>query len=131
MSALLSPVKLLDGDKLAALRRLDQFREWRSLDDRRYCISCGRLITGREIHAIGGSRGTGPLRVICPTRNCNSIPMDSALPTEELLAKMSILRVENPAVAAVTHELRAHESSLGRRLRRFATEIKSRMAVSK
>jgi hypothetical protein len=28
------------------LQRLDQFREWRSLDEQRYYLSCGALITG-------------------------------------------------------------------------------------
>jgi hypothetical protein len=89
---LLLPVKLPDEEKLATLQRLDQFRKWRSLDERRYCLSCGALISGREIKVVGGSRGTGPLRVICPTKNCSAIPMDWALPTEEVLAKAAAQR---------------------------------------
>lgn len=61
---LLPPVKLSDEEKLATLQRLDQFRKWRSLDERRYCLSCSALITGRQIQVVGGSRGTGPLRAI-------------------------------------------------------------------
>ena len=86
---LLPSVKLSDEEKLATLQRLDQFREWRSLDEQRYCLSCGALITGRQIQVVGGSRGTGPLRAICATRNCHAIPMDWALPTDEVLTKMS------------------------------------------
>ena len=80
------PIPSLDADKLHALQRLDQFREWRSLDDRRYCLVCGQIITGRLIQVAGGVMGNGPLRLSCPTQRCNSIPMDWALPTDEILA---------------------------------------------
>src|SRR5256885_12042044 len=85
--ALISPVEMSDEDKLETLRRLDQFRWWRSLDEKRYCLVCGKIITGRQIQAIGGTRGNGPLRVICPTNGCHSIPMDWVRPTDEVLAK--------------------------------------------
>jgi hypothetical protein len=88
--SMLPTIQLSDDDKLQALRRLDQFRKWRTLDDRRYCLCCGDLLTGRNIEIVGGTRGTGPLRAICPTERCNSIPMDWALPTDEALAKISM-----------------------------------------
>jgi hypothetical protein len=97
--ALLPLLKLSDEEKLMALQRLDQFREWRSLDERRYCLSCGALISGREIQVVGGSRGTGLLRAICPTRNCHAIPMDWALPTDEVLAVVRTHSARNPASA--------------------------------
>jgi len=78
---------LSDADKLEVLQRLDQFRNWNSLDDKRYCLCCSKIITGYEIQVIGGTRGTGPLRIICPTKGCHSIPMDWALPTDEALSK--------------------------------------------
>ena len=56
---LLPPVKLPDEEVLATLRRLDQFREWRSLDEQRYYLSYGALITGRQIKVVGGSRIDG------------------------------------------------------------------------
>ena len=87
--ALLPRVKLPDEEKLATLQRLDHFRKWGSLDEKRYCLGCGALITGREIQVVGGSRGMGPLRVICPTKNCSALPMDWALPTDEVLAKIA------------------------------------------
>ena len=62
------PVSLPDAEKLDALRRLDQFREWQSLDDRRYCLVCGKIITGRQIQGTNGRRGTGPLRVVVRRR---------------------------------------------------------------
>ena len=78
---------LTDADKLELLQRFDQFRKWNSLDDKRYCLCCSKIITGYEIQVIGATRGTGPLRIICPTEGCHSIPMDWALPTDEALSK--------------------------------------------
>src|SRR6266568_1730194 len=85
--ALISPVEMHDEEKLETLRRLDQFRWWRSVDEKRYFLICGKIITGRQIQAMGGTRGNGPLRVICPTPRCHSIPMDWVRPTDEVLAK--------------------------------------------
>jgi len=86
--ALSPPITLSDADKLDALRRLDQFRQWRSLDERRYCLVCGKIITGGQIQVAGGTRENGPLRLSCPTERCNSMPMDWVLPTDEILARM-------------------------------------------
>jgi hypothetical protein len=83
-----------DGEKLEVLRRLDQFRHWHSLDEKRYCLVCGKLISGRQIKVDGGTRGNGPLRLGCPTEKCNSIPMDWVLPTSEVLAKVEKLAAE-------------------------------------
>jgi len=90
--ALLPPIKLSDDDKLEALQRLDQFRKWSSLEEKRYCLVCSSIITGRDIQVIGGTRGMGPLRMICPSDGCHSIPMDWVRPTDEVLANMSILQ---------------------------------------
>jgi hypothetical protein len=92
--------KLSDGDKLEVLRRLDQFRQWHSLDEKRYCLVCGNLIAGRQIHVTGGIRGNGPLRLSCPTQSCNSIPMDWVLPTDEILAKVERLAAEERRASA-------------------------------
>jgi hypothetical protein len=89
-------IMLCDADKLEVLQRLDQFRKWNSLDDKRYCFWCGKIITVYEIKVIGGTRGTGPLRISCPTKGCHSIPMDWALPTDEALSKY---RGSGPIVA--------------------------------
>jgi len=85
--SLLPVIELSDSDKLDTLRRLDQFRKWQALDDQRYCLCCGNLLTGRDIQVVGGTRGAGPLRAICPTERCNAIPMDWALPTDEVLSR--------------------------------------------
>jgi hypothetical protein len=79
------PTPRPDAARLEALRRLDQFREWRSLDDKRYCLVCGKIITGRQIQVAGGTRGNGQSRLSCPTERCNSIPMDWVLVTDEIL----------------------------------------------
>jgi len=92
--ALVSPIKLSDEDKLETLQRLDQFRQWHSLDEKRYCLVCGKIITGRQIQVIGGRRGNGPLRIICPTQPCNAIPMDWVRPTDEVLIKIAMLEAE-------------------------------------
>jgi hypothetical protein len=121
--SLLAAVRLGDQDKLETLRRLDQFRHWRSLDDKRYCLGCGKLISGRQIQVIGGSRGSGPLRIICPTQRCPAIPMDWVLPTDEVLANNSRPRAERTEVVTATPESRARENRVAASLRKFATHF--------
>ncbi len=85
----LSPeMTLSDREKLETLQRLDQFRKWRSLDDKRYCLCCAKVIDGRLIRVVAGSDGDGSLQLLCPTHGCDSIPMDWVMPTDEVLAKM-------------------------------------------
>lgn len=98
--AMLFPIELSPADKLQVLQRLDQFRKWQSLDEKRYCLICSKVISGRDIYVVGGTRGTGPLRLVCPTRGCHSIPMDWVLPTDEVLTNMSILKKEQDAPMA-------------------------------
>ena len=127
------PVMLSDADKLDVLRRLDQFRQWRSLDEKRICLVCGKIITGRQIRVEGGTHGNGAIRLNCPTERCNSIPMDWALPTDELLAKLERM-VAKEREAAVTTPVsrgnRGHEPGNGghngitSRLREFAFDFK-------
>jgi hypothetical protein len=100
--ALSTPTKLSDEEKLEVLRRLDQFRQWHSLDEKRYCLVCGNVITGRQIEVAGGTRGNGPLRLSCPTERCNSIPMDWVLPTNEILVKVEKVAAEERKTAAFT-----------------------------
>jgi hypothetical protein len=104
--ALPEATRLLDGEKLEVLRRLDQFRQWHSLDEKRYCLVCGRLITGRQIQVTGGTRGNGPVRLSCPTQNCNSIAMDWVLPTDEILARVEKLAEEERKTSALDLTLR-------------------------
>lgn len=92
--ALMPAIKLSDGDKLEVLRRLDQFRKWNSLEEKRYCLVCASIITGHDIQVIGGTRGAGPLRMICPSNDCYSIPMDWVRPTDEVLVNMALAQAK-------------------------------------
>ena len=127
------PNTLSDADKLEALRRLDQFRQWHSLDEKRYCLVCGEIITGGQIRVAGGTRGNGPLRLSCPTERCNSIPMDWVLPTDEILAKVERMVAEEREAAALAPvnesnggPERSHKghNSIASRLRNFAFNFK-------
>ena len=106
VTSLLAPIELSDVDKYVLLQRLDRYRKWNSLNDKRYCLACGQVIDGREILVVGGTRGTGPLRLICPTRGCHSIPMDWVVPTGEVLARMSVLEAESAAQSRSSARLR-------------------------
>lgn len=95
-----APIKLPDDAKLDILRRRDQFREWPSLDEKRYCLVCGNVIAGREIEIRRDSSDTGQMQVACPTVHCNSIPMDWVRPTREILAAWSMRKRDLLAQAA-------------------------------
>jgi hypothetical protein len=127
--ALSPPVTLSDVDKLDVLRRLDQFRQWRSLDEKRFCLVCGKIITGQHIQVAGGTRGNGPLRLSCPTERCNSIPMDWVLPNDEILARVEMIVAEEreaPVPSAISRGNGGHEcgesehNGIVSRFRKFA-----------
>jgi hypothetical protein len=133
--ALTTEVRLSENEQLEALRLLDQFRAWHSLDEKRYCLVCGKIISGRQIQIASGSRGNGPLRLSCPTDGCNSIPMDWVLPTDEILAKVERMAAEERKASALkqpvvpngngntVHRDRGHEHFVSR-LRRLALHLK-------
>src|SRR5262249_42669531 len=108
MMTLSPPTNLSDTDKLEALRRLDQFRQWRSLEEKRYCLVCGKIITGQQIQVAGGTRGNGALRLDCPTKGCTSIPMDWVLPTDEILAKVERMAAEEREASASSAPIRTN-----------------------
>jgi hypothetical protein len=108
--ALVSPIKLTDEEKLEILQRVDRFRQWHSLDEKRYCLVCGEMISGREIQVIGGRRGNGPLRIICPTEHCNAIPMDWVRPTDEVLIKIAMIEAERRRLYLIIRAGRAARS---------------------
>ncbi len=56
-------------DRLDVLREGDHFRDWRTLDDKRVCVLCGRIFSGREVQI---SQDGGGSKLNCPTRNCPS-----------------------------------------------------------
>jgi len=118
---LLAPIELSSADKLEILQRLDRYRKWHSLEDKRYCLACGQIIEGRDVLVVGGTRGTGPLRLICPTRNCHSIPMDWVIPTDQVLARMSMLEEQEALPRQAAARPREKFSA---RVRRFATQFR-------
>ena len=122
MSPLRSPIELSGAEKLEILQRLDRFRKWQSLGDQRYCLTCGEVIDGHSILVVGGARGTGPLRLICPTNCCHSIPMDWVIPNDEVLARVSEFR-EQQSQAPKKTPVKSHER-FGDRLRKFAMQFR-------
>ena len=125
--------RLSDDEKLETLRRLDQFRQWRSLDEKRYCLVCSKIIIGREIQVAGGTHGEGSLSISCPTERCNSIPMDWVLPTDEILARVQKMAAEERKAAeplpmnrkngGLERAARPH-NDIASRWRRFAFHFK-------
>jgi len=92
--ALVSWIKLSDREKLAILQRFDQFRHWHSLDEKRYCLVCGEIITGREIQVLMDTRGNRSLRIICPTKYCDAIPIEWVWPTDDVLIAIAMVEAE-------------------------------------
>ena len=115
---------LPDADQLNALQQLDQFREWRSLDEKRYCLVCGKIITGKQIQIAGGTCGNGPLRLNCPTERCNSIPMDWVLPTDEILAMVKRVPPEHGAIIPPRAADGGADHGLAWQLRKLAAHLK-------
>jgi hypothetical protein len=106
----LSSSMLSDEEKLDIMRRLDQFRQWRSLDQKRYCLVCGEMITGREIQVIESACGETPLRIVCPTKHCDAVPIEWVLPTEDVLIKIAMVEAERGWLRLVRQAGRAIQS---------------------
>jgi hypothetical protein len=105
-----SPIELSEEEKLYILQRLDQFRQWHALDEKRYCLVCGEIITGRQIQVIRRTGGKGPLRIICPTEHCNAMPMQWVRPTEEVLIRIAMVEAERHRLCLITRAGRAMQS---------------------
>jgi hypothetical protein len=119
-----SPINLSEAEKLEALQRLDQFRPWLSLDEKRYCLVCGKIITGRKIQVSSGVLGNGPLLLSCPTEGCDSIPFDWVLPTDEIMADLARESAEQSDVSTSPFDRAAGENPIASRLRNFALRFK-------
>ena len=99
-----SAIEVEAEDKLCWLRRLDGGRAWESLDDHRCCRYCGKTFSGRQVQLVGGTRGHGPVRFVCPTSNCPSTPADWDYPSESgVAAKQSASRFRRPHVVRVKY----------------------------
>jgi hypothetical protein len=103
-------IKLSDEEKLNILRRVDEFRQWHSLDEKRYCLVCGEMITGRQIQVIRDTRGNAQLLLSCPTGRCNATPMEWVCPTEEVLIKIAMMEAERRWLCLVRQAGRAKQS---------------------
>jgi hypothetical protein len=119
--ALVSSIKLSDQEKLAILQRLDQFRKWHSLDEKRYCLVCGEIITGREIQVITDTLGNRSLRVICPTKHCDAMPIEWVWPTDDVLITIAMVEAERNWLRLVMRAGRAMQSHRGKRSRTVNT----------
>jgi len=108
--ALVSSIKLSDGDKVDLLQRLDRFRQWHSLDEKRYCLVCGEIITGREIHVIMGTRGNRSLRIICPTKYCDAMPIEWVWPNDDVLITIAMVEAERSWLRLIMRAGRAVQS---------------------
>lgn len=73
-------------EKLEALRTCDPFRKWSSLDDKRVCILCEEVITGRQI-AVAVHHGK--YKASCPTEHCHSSPHEWVYPGNPLISEES------------------------------------------
>ena len=71
-------------ERLSILRSEDQFRQWHSLDDKRFCILCERTFDGRQVD-IRRSSG-GRFRLHCPTEDCSSTPQHWVRPGNPLVS---------------------------------------------
>jgi hypothetical protein len=85
-----SPLLLSPEDKLDALRTLDEFHFWYSLDDRRSCKRCGRSITGRQILVTEFKGTRDRLRLQCPTVGCVSSPSEWVYADPVLAARLKM-----------------------------------------
>ena len=61
-------------EKLTTLQEADSIRRWSSLDDRRVCVLCNRVITGRMVDIWQDAQGTYHFH--CPTPGCPAEPRD-------------------------------------------------------
>ena len=127
------PITLSGADKLDVLRAVDQFRQWQSLNEKRYCLVCGKIITGQQIQVAGGTHSDEPLQLSCPTAQCNSIPMDWVLPTDEILARVELMAAEERKVSVSPPAGRGNggpdrsngaRAGIGSRLRKLAFQFK-------
>jgi len=108
--ALVSSNNLSDQEKLTILQRLDQFRHWHSLDEKRYCLVCGEIITGRQIQVIMGACGNRLLRVICPTKHCDAMPIEWVWPTDGVLITIAMIEAERNWLRLIMRAGRAMQS---------------------
>ncbi len=86
-------------DRLSVLQEADTHRKWYSLDDRRVCVLCDRVITGRMIDIWQDKEGS--YRLHCPTPGCPATPRDWFYhgPVRSRLGRVTASRTSLPALS--------------------------------
>jgi hypothetical protein len=110
-------LSLSPWERLHALRKLDSFHHWESIDDRRYCRRCGKIITGRQIRVFGGRRTDQPSRLECPSEGCLSVPFDWIVP--DLSVEAAAVRPTDPLLSEAVPTAPSLWSPLPKRSRIF------------
>lgn len=95
---MLSPLTLSAGDKLDALRHLDEYHFWHALDDVRICQRCRQQITGWQIEVVEVAGTRAELRLQCPTPDCESLPGEWIY-ADPVLAATMLMSVVSPGGA--------------------------------
>jgi hypothetical protein len=70
------PLNLSAEERLQALRRLDIFHPWESVDEKRLCGRCRKIITGRQVKIWGDRPGGEPAHLECPSKGCLAVPLE-------------------------------------------------------
>jgi hypothetical protein len=70
------PLNLSAEERLQALRRLDIFHPWESVDEKRLCRRCRTIITGQQVKIWGDRPGGEPAQLECPSKGCLSVPLE-------------------------------------------------------
>ena len=73
------------NERLVALRTCDSYRQWRSLDDERFCILCEKTFKGRQVRITRDRRGQ--FQVHCPGENCKGGPGEWVHPGNPLTSE--------------------------------------------
>jgi hypothetical protein len=60
---------MLSEDRLDLLRTVDHMRQWHTLDDKRVCAICARIVSGRQVDIQKQGRGYA---FHCPSTDCSS-----------------------------------------------------------
>lgn len=73
------------GDRLVALQHGDNFRQWQTPADERFCILCEEKIRGHKILIERDEQGSTHLH--CPTRGCQGTPREWVYPGNPLTSE--------------------------------------------
>src|SRR4051812_39910147 len=71
---------LTPTERLNLLGRLDRRHPWDTLDERRLCLGCGRIIRGWDVRIRRALGGLGLLRLQCSSGDCQAGPTEWVLP---------------------------------------------------